>query len=128
VSTKRNGSAIAVFNSIAGAKVCMQKEKGLDTAPLKFRLVHDTDKLDTEKINKMPPAPSSFPSSLPSSFPSSFPSAAFSSFPGSAPQPVPESSGAVDLKDFESIVMMRLRQAEERKRLIAEMKDEEDEG
>ena len=83
----------------------MQKEKGLESAPLKFRLVHDTDKLDSEKIKKMPPAPSSFPAT--SSFPSSFPSATFSSFPGSAPVPEPSGEGGAVDKDFESIVMMR---------------------
>ena len=49
VNSKRKGSALVVFNSIAAAKICMQKEKGLEACPLSFRMLHETDTSDIKQ-------------------------------------------------------------------------------
>ena len=49
VNSKRKGSALVVFDSIAAAKICMQKEKGLEQYPLSFRMIHETDSTDMQQ-------------------------------------------------------------------------------
>jgi len=128
VNTKRKGSALVVFNSIAAAKICMQKEKGLEGCPLSFRMLHETDTADAEKQSSstLPPTNSQ---SCNSSFQPSDPGK-FSSFPGFNVIPHTVSNkdntdnNAVD-RDYESLTLMRLRQAEERKRLIEEIRQKE---
>eukprot|EP00116_Pleurobrachia_bachei_P005107 sb/3465369/ len=121
VSAKKKGSAVAVFQSIAAAKICQQKEKGLEGTRFSVRILHDTDTEEQQQQTPNPPQPP--PQGQFSSFPS------FSTAPSAA---VPDNSrvaskGELD-RDYESLTLMRLRQAEERKRLIEEMKQNEEVG
>ena len=131
VSSKKKGSAVAVFQSIAAAKICQQKENGLEGTRFSVRILHDTDTEEQQQTPNPPPTQGQFSSFPPPPNPgqfSSFPS--FSTAPSSAP--VPDNSrvaskGELD-RDYESLTLMRLRQAEERKRLIEEMKLKEEAG
>ena len=49
MNSKKKDSALVVFNSIAAAKICMQKEKGLEACPLSFRMLHETDTSDIKQ-------------------------------------------------------------------------------
>lgn len=117
VNPRRIGSALAIFNSIAAAKICMQREKGDESCPLSFRMLHNTDNHDS-KSAKIPETTFTENASF-----SSFPSNAFS-------QNVTNSPASINLvppvdRDYESLTLMRLRQAEERKILIKEMEAKE---
>lgn len=114
VNPKREGSALAVFDSIAGAKICVQKEKGLEGCPLSFRIIHDSDKDISNHApssssqgppNPVPPPPSDIPKQ--NQF-SSFPTpGSFSSFPSfNAHSYTSNKLGDVD-RDYESLTLMR---------------------
>lgn len=110
VNSKRKGSALAVFDSIAAAKICMQKEKGLQDCPLLFRMIHETDSADLQQKPFTDPTPNQSSASKPSvteKF-SSFPSepAMFGSFPSFGPSVGSIQTNEVD-RDYESLTLMR---------------------
>lgn len=92
------GRALVEFERMESAEQAMSNEAGFDTAPLSINWVQKSS-------SKRPSAPRS-PINL-----------AFTAMPTNL---------GVDDKDYESIVLMRLRQAEERKRLIQQMKENEE--
>ena len=118
ISKKRNGSAIAVYDSISAAKVCIQNEKGLKDCPLKISMVHSTD----EQINDVSREVKTHQVNATSQ--------KFKSFPcfGSFPENSSDGISAKQDRDYESLTMMRLRQAEERRLLIEKLKNKEDEN
>ena len=100
VNPRRIGSALAIFNSIAAAKICMQREKGDESCPLSFRMLHNTDNHDS-KSAKIPETTFTENASF-----SSFPSNAFS-------QNVMNPPASINLvppvdRDYESLTLMRL--------------------
>ena len=105
VNSKRKGSALVVFNSIAAAKICMQKEKGLEACPLSFRMLHETDASD---IKQPSPRTDSTNSQSYVSFQSSEPGK-FVSFPSFnvSHNIASFNANGVD-KDYESLTLMRL--------------------
>jgi hypothetical protein len=109
VNSKRKGSALVVFDSIAAAKICMQKEKGLEDCPLSFRMLHATDTADVEKQSSSAFLQTDFSNFQ--SFAQSSETGKFSSFPNfSVSHKVAGGDGnlgnAVD-RDYESITLMR---------------------
>ena len=108
VNSKRKGSALVVFNSIAAAKICMQREKGLEGFPLSFRMLHDTDKTDVGQQSSSASPPTDYSNSQTNvSFQTSEP-AQFGSFPSFNHVTNNKTSmgNAVD-RDYESITLMR---------------------
>lgn len=103
VSSKRNGSAIVEFCSADSAEMAVKRECGLRDNPISSSWIGER--------------PSRVSSEIPMNGPSR-----------RAPDPVPVSvDGSVSGsdRDFESIVLMKLRQAEERKRLADQIEAEE---
>ncbi|KAK7153472.1 hypothetical protein R3I93_011399 [Phoxinus phoxinus] len=96
ISSKKKGSAVVEFASVKAADLAIKNEIGLTGNPLKISWL--------EGQSAPPPAHSDSSDGL-----------------YSAAQ-----SCLRNERDYESVVLMRLRQAEERKRLIEEMRREED--
>lgn len=117
ISSKRKGSALAVFNSIAGAKICMQKEKGLEACPLTFRMLHDTDQAEGGHAEAASYPTASYPTQPPpptNNTSAAGPFSSFSSFPGTnvsyqvRKDVEAEMEAYVDVdRDYESITLMR---------------------
>ncbi|KAL5266292.1 hypothetical protein ACHWQZ_G003645 [Mnemiopsis leidyi] len=129
LNSKRKGSALVVFDSIAAAKICMQKETGLEQYPLSFRMIHETD---STEMHQHVPTNQQNDSSKSQTFTSFQPheSGKFSSFPcfsatSNSTRSNTTMNNAVD-RDYESLTLMRLRQAEERKKLIEEIQRDEE--
>lgn len=103
VSNKRKGSAIVEFCSAENAEMAVRHERGLQDNPLSSSWIGGR--------------PGRVTSEIPMNGPS-----------GSTPNPplvTADGSAPPNDRDFESVVLMKLRQAEERKRLAEEIEAEE---
>ncbi|GFY57335.1 dnaJ homolog subfamily C member 17 [Trichonephila inaurata madagascariensis] len=101
LSSKKNGSAIIEFSSPAAAQQAFETEKGNPKNPLTLSY-----------ICGQPDYPSNSRFTSPHSV--------------KGPAPEPSKDSALTSRDYESLVLMKLRQAEERKKLIQKMMEEED--
>ncbi|GIY91529.1 dnaJ homolog subfamily C member 17 [Caerostris extrusa] len=101
VSTKKKGSAIVEFSTATAAQMAFELEKGEPDNPLTLSWICGQPEIPNNSR--------------------------FTSQPN-VKGPVPEPSGdsALTSRDYESLVLMKLRQAEERKKLIQQMMEEED--
>ncbi|ELT99474.1 hypothetical protein CAPTEDRAFT_153999 [Capitella teleta] len=134
VSGKRNGSAIIEMQSAHAALMAVENEIGL--AENRLHITWLSGKPTANEASKPQSTASSAAASAAAeaaaaaaSFPpqcSSCPSNTFASFPASETPPPPFGSG-MSHKDFENIVLMKMRQAQERKRLAQQMIDEDKE-
>ncbi|KAG8188551.1 hypothetical protein JTE90_007159 [Oedothorax gibbosus] len=102
VSSKKNGSAILEFTTPESAQLAFESEKGNPENPLTLSWISGQPEL---------PHNSRFSNNQPT-------------FKGPAPEPAKDS--ALTSRDYESLVLMKMRQAEERKRLIEQMMENED--
>ncbi|GFT92810.1 dnaJ homolog subfamily C member 17 [Nephila pilipes] len=101
VSSKKSGSAILEFSSPAAAQHAFETEKGYSKNPLTLSW-----------ICGQPEYPSNSRFTSPHNV--------------KGPAPEPSKDSALTSRDYESLVLMKLRQAEERKKLIEQMMEEED--
>ncbi|XP_073247738.1 dnaJ homolog subfamily C member 17-like isoform X2 [Porites lutea] len=112
VSSKKKGSAIVEFKSLSSAKVALENEQGTSDNPLKISWLEvptsATDKANSETV---PEASNSAKEAMVES---------------KLNEPPCPSESTISDKDYESIVLMKLRQFEERKRLIKEMQEEDE--
>lgn len=104
VSSKRNGSAIVEYCSVTSAEMALKHERGLHDNPISSSWIGER------------------PSHIYSE--TSVNNRSSGSAPDSASGNVPGAPSQGD-RDFESIVLMKLRQAEERKRLADQIEAEE---
>ncbi|XP_054246471.1 dnaJ homolog subfamily C member 17 [Indicator indicator] len=98
ISSRKTGSAVVEFASVKAAEMAVKNEVGLMNNPL--------------KISWLEGQPQSSPSTLLSD---------------STSQPRTSQASVVSERDYESLVMMRLRQAAERQQLIEQLQQEEEE-
>ncbi|NXG50367.1 DJC17 protein, partial [Psilopogon haemacephalus] len=98
ISSRKTGSAVVEFASVKAAEMAVKNEVGLINNPL--------------KISWLEGQPQSSPSTLLSE--------------GSS-QPRTSQASVVSERDYESLVMMRMRQAAERQQLIEQLRREEEE-
>ncbi|NXN16588.1 DJC17 protein, partial [Indicator maculatus] len=98
ISSRKTGSAVVEFASVKAAEMAVKNEVGLMNNPL--------------KISWLEGQPQSSPSILLSD---------------STSQPRTSQASVVSERDYESLVMMRLRQAAERQQLIEQLQREEEE-
>ncbi|XP_064019606.1 dnaJ homolog subfamily C member 17 isoform X2 [Pogoniulus pusillus] len=98
ISSRKTGSAVVEFASVKAAEMAVKNEVGLTNNPL--------------KISWLEGQPQRSPSSLLSD---------------STSQPRTSQASVVSERDYESLVMMRMRQAAERQQLIEQLKREEEE-
>ncbi|NXT00582.1 DJC17 protein, partial [Jacana jacana] len=96
ISSRRTGSAVVEFATVKAAEMAVKNEVGLINNPL--------------KISWLEGQPQNSPSTVPSE---------------SSAQPRPSQASVVSERDYESLVMMRMRQAAERQQLIDQLKREE---
>ncbi|KAK3092374.1 hypothetical protein FSP39_002122 [Pinctada imbricata] len=115
VSSKKKGSAMVEFSSWLAAKKALDMEKGHDENPLTFSWIggQSPPKVDPGNVGTGANDKST-------TFPI-FPEA--NSFSSSSQ---PFSMASSQDRDYESLVLHKLRQAEERKRLIEQMQNEDD--
>ncbi|XP_066494464.1 dnaJ homolog subfamily C member 17 isoform X2 [Tiliqua scincoides] len=98
ISSKKTGSAVVEFATVKAAEMAVKNEVGLIQNPL--------------KISWLEGQPQSNPSTV---------------FPDSSSQPRISQGSVVSERDYESLVMMRMRQAAERQKLIEQMQREDEE-
>ncbi|NWX91204.1 DJC17 protein, partial [Nothoprocta ornata] len=98
MSSRKAGSAVVEFATVKAAEMAVKNEVGLINNPL--------------KISWLEGQPQSNPSSVPSD---------------SAAQPRTSQRSVVSERDYESLVMMRMRQAAERQQLIEQLQREDEE-
>ncbi|NXR15594.1 DJC17 protein, partial [Semnornis frantzii] len=98
ISSRKTGSAVVEFASVKAAEMAVKNEVGLVNNPL--------------KISWLEGQPQSSHSTL---------------LPDSTSQPRTSQASVVSERDYESLVMMRMRQAAERQQLIEQLKREEEE-
>ncbi|CAH1791526.1 unnamed protein product [Owenia fusiformis] len=113
LSAKKGGSAIVEFKSAFSAQCVVDEEKGLPNNPLSFTWLSGkptNTPSSGQNSNQNTQSPNRHEQPSTTSFP------IYSNMTGTT-----ESED----KDFESIVLMRMRQAEERKHLIDQMKEED---
>ncbi|NXN25203.1 DJC17 protein, partial [Nycticryphes semicollaris] len=96
ISSRRTGSAVVEFATVKAAEMAVKNEVGLINNPL--------------KISWLEGQPQNSPSTVPSD---------------STTQPRTSQASVVSERDYESLVMMRMRQAAERQQLIEQLKREE---
>ncbi|XP_025928925.1 dnaJ homolog subfamily C member 17 [Apteryx rowi] len=96
ISSRKTGSAVVEFATVKAAEMAVKNEVGLINNPL--------------KISWLEGQPQSNPSTVPSD---------------SASQPRTSQRSVVSERDYESLVMMRMRQAAERQQLIEQLKRED---
>ncbi|XP_031560949.1 dnaJ homolog subfamily C member 17-like [Actinia tenebrosa] len=109
LSTKKKGNAIVEFANVTSAKLALMNEFGNTDNPLNISWLEDpvitTEQTTAEAfaspVSSTPTSTSTTPSTI---------------------------SDTISDKDYESVTLMRLRQAQERKRLIEEMQKEDEEG
>ncbi|XP_014340936.1 dnaJ homolog subfamily C member 17 isoform X1 [Latimeria chalumnae] len=104
ISSKKKGSAIVEFATVKAAALAVKNEAGLTANPLKVSW------LEGEPPSEAPAR--------------TF--APFSSFQDGASQVKPAQDSVRSERDYESVVMMRMRQAAERQRLINQLKEEDE--
>nr|XP_022329844.1 dnaJ homolog subfamily C member 17-like [Crassostrea virginica]XP_022329846.1 dnaJ homolog subfamily C member 17-like [Crassostrea virginica]XP_022329847.1 dnaJ homolog subfamily C member 17-like [Crassostrea virginica] len=115
MSKKKGGSAIVEFRSWTNAENAKELEKGLMTNPLSLSWIQPPP-LQPQQSTRV--QTNSESQHTPSN------SATFTNNEYSSHMPSDTSSA----RDFESLVLHKLRQAEERKRLIEQMQKEDEEG
>ncbi|NXW63024.1 DJC17 protein, partial [Eurystomus gularis] len=98
ISSRKTGSAVVEFATVKAAEMAVKNEVGLINNPLKISWLEGQ--------------------------PRSSPSAVLSD---SSSQPRPSQASVVSERDYESLVMMRMRQAAERQQLIEQLKREDEE-
>ncbi|KGL80734.1 DnaJ subfamily C member 17 [Tinamus guttatus] len=98
ISSRKTGSAVVEFATVKAAEMAVKNEVGLINNPL--------------KISWLEGQPQNYPSTVPSN---------------SASQPRTSERSVVSERDYESLVMMRMRQAAERQQLIEQLKQEDQE-
>jgi len=111
VSSKKKGSAIVEFRSFASAKLALENELGMPDNPLKITWLEGTSTSADTNSESFPEASNSTRKNTVEAKPSE--------------TPYPTESTISD-KDYESVVLMKLRQFEERKRLIREMQEDDE--
>ncbi|KAF8786826.1 dnaJ homolog subfamily C member 17-like [Argiope bruennichi] len=101
VSSKKNGSAILEFTSSTAAQLAFESEKGDPKNPLTLSWICGQPELpNNSRFTSQPTV--------------------------KGPAPEPGKDSALTSRDYESLVLMKLRQAEERKKLIQQMMEEDD--
>ncbi|NXR32523.1 DJC17 protein, partial [Zosterops hypoxanthus] len=98
ISSRKTGSAVVEFATVKAAEMAVKNEVGLLNNPL--------------KISWLEGQPHSHPSTV---------------LPDSTSQPRTSQASVVSERDFESLVMMRMRQAAERQQLIEQLQREDEE-
>ncbi|KAM4898782.1 dnaJ homolog subfamily C member 17 isoform 3-T4 [Sylvia borin] len=98
ISSRKTGSAVVEFATVKAAEMAVKNEAGLLNNPL--------------KISWLEGQPRSHPSTV---------------LPDSTSQPRTSQASVVSERDFESLVMMRMRQAAERQQLIQQLQREDEE-
>ncbi|XP_048708640.1 dnaJ homolog subfamily C member 17 isoform X2 [Caretta caretta] len=98
ISSKKTGSAVVEFATVKAAEMAVKNEVGLINNPL--------------KISWLEGQPQNNPSTK---------------FPDGSSQPRASQDSVVSERDYESLVMMRMRQAAERQQLIEQLKREDEE-
>ncbi|NXQ23852.1 DJC17 protein, partial [Alaudala cheleensis] len=98
VSSRKTGSAVVEFATVKAAEMAVKNEVGLLNNPL--------------KISWLEGQPQSHPSTV---------------LPDSTSQPRASQGSVVSERDYESLVMMRMRQAAERQQLIEQLQREDEE-
>ncbi|NWS72499.1 DJC17 protein, partial [Crotophaga sulcirostris] len=98
ISSRKTGSAIVEFATVKAAEMAVKNEVGLTNNPL--------------KISWLEGQPCNHPSTVP---------------PNSTTRPRTSQASVVSERDYESLVMMRMRQAAERQQLIEQLRREEEE-
>ncbi|NXH94009.1 DJC17 protein, partial [Pachycephala philippinensis] len=98
ISSRKTGSAVVEFATVKAAEMAVKNEVGLLNNPL--------------KISWLEGQPRSHPSTV---------------LPGSTSQPRSSQASVVSERDYESLVMMRMRQAAERQQLIEQLQREDEE-
>ncbi|XP_030339035.1 dnaJ homolog subfamily C member 17 [Strigops habroptila] len=99
ISSRKTGSAVVEFATVKAAEMAVKNEVGLINNPL--------------KISWLEGQPQNNPSTI---------------LPDSSSEPRTSQESVVSERDYESLVMMRMRQAAERQQLIAQLKREEEES
>ncbi|KAK3604609.1 hypothetical protein CHS0354_027462 [Potamilus streckersoni] len=118
MSVKKTGTAIVEFSSPFAANLAYMNEKGLPDIP--FTITWLQGQHHREKMQKRGDYSAKGDYSSPSH---GSQSEGVSWVSASSVPSLPS-----DVRDYESLVLMRLRQAEERKRLISQLQQEEEEG
>ncbi|NXY11887.1 DJC17 protein, partial [Pteruthius melanotis] len=98
ISSRKTGSAVVEFATVKAAEMAVKNEVGLLNNPL--------------KISWLEGQPRSHPSTV---------------LPDSTGQPRTSQASVVSERDYESLVMMRMRQAAERQQLIEQLRREDEE-
>ncbi|NXU12329.1 DJC17 protein, partial [Pardalotus punctatus] len=98
ISSRKTGSAVVEFATVKAAEMAVKNEVGLLNNPL--------------KISWLEGQPQSHPSTV---------------LPDSTSQPRTSQASVVSERDYESLVMMRMRQAAERQQLIEQLQREDEE-
>ncbi|NXO72246.1 DJC17 protein, partial [Phainopepla nitens] len=98
ISSRKTGSAVVEFATVKAAEMAVKNEVGLLNNPL--------------KISWLEGQPQSHPSAV---------------LPDSTSQPRTSQASVVSERDYESLVMMRMRQAAERQQLIEQLQREDEE-
>uniref|UniRef100_A0A8C3UXJ6 DnaJ heat shock protein family (Hsp40) member C17 n=1 Tax=Catharus ustulatus TaxID=91951 RepID=A0A8C3UXJ6_CATUS len=98
ISSRKSGSAVVEFATVKAAEMAVKNEVGLLNNPL--------------KISWLEGQPQSHPSTV---------------LPDSTSQPRTSQASVVSERDYESLVMMRMRQAAERQQLIQQLQREDEE-
>nr|CAD7434296.1 unnamed protein product [Timema monikensis] len=119
ISSKKNGSALVEFNNRQAAEMAHQLERGLANKPITVKWLgestHSSTSLPDKKIVEM------FPSgNNPVVSDSTFSSFSFNSSNVEGPIKMP-----MENRDFENLVLHRMRQAEEHRKLAQKIKNEE---
>ncbi|XP_061226967.1 dnaJ homolog subfamily C member 17 [Neopsephotus bourkii] len=98
ISSRKTGSAVVEFATVKAAEMAVKNEAGLINNPL--------------KLSWLEGQPQSSPSTI---------------LPDSSGDPRTSQESVVSERDYESLVMMRMRQAAERQQIIEQLKREEEE-
>ncbi|XP_076453675.1 dnaJ homolog subfamily C member 17-like [Babylonia areolata] len=120
VSSKKKGSAIIEFESYTPTLKLAENERGTNSNPLTVKWLSGKPSVasanSADKQTSSSTSASATPMFTSSSTASSFPDTGFST-----------TTTTINDRDFESLVLMKMRQAEERKRLIEQMQKEDEE-
>ncbi|XP_046565769.1 LOW QUALITY PROTEIN: dnaJ homolog subfamily C member 17-like [Haliotis rubra] len=124
ISGTKNGRAIVEYKSPRAADMAFKSERGLQENPLTLKWLSgkpETPTYETVSLSHSDASPQ-----MPS-FPTESDSVSFTAVPEKPKQTsfIPKTSHE---RDFESLVLMKMRQAEERKRLIEQMQKEDEES
>ncbi|XP_021258187.1 dnaJ homolog subfamily C member 17 isoform X1 [Numida meleagris] len=98
ISSRKAGSAVVEFATVKAAEMAVKNEVGLTDNPLKISWLEGQPQNNASNV-----------------------------FSDSSGQPRTSQASVVSERDYESLVMMRMRQAAERQQLIAQLKQEDEE-